>query len=476
MADDIEPLPWGEDSPWARDVPIPPPPLFPATWTGRRDDRIVASNDRRPAGPDVDSVPAGSGSFGAPLSGRRRLALGGVLGVVAVAALGSQLIGGGEGRPGGVRAGVNDVATIDSQVWFPDSESPPPPSRLPAPSTAHSSDGAAIAAATLPEPEPQWVASQAELSPAMQAFSSPTEVIALNDIGTLISIAIPSGEVHTIDTERSSETTLVLGTQAIVLQSFVGGGSTFAYVDRPLERLDVPTGIGSVSRRPGLDEFVVMSNQVSPSSTGRPFLLAGDGTLTELFDQPFVDAGPGGVQFLPTGEVVVQDAGGLYVVDTSGTSRRLTTGDLIAIGANHYVLRECADNRVCTYLRVDVTTGESSPVSLDLSDRYGGGSVSPDGSALSYVEYGGEAPLQRIVDLDTGVVTELDTARSYDYFFGSAESIWAADSSGVFAINNTQVVFFDRSTGEATPVAPNDDFGDIVAVVARPLVDVPAAP
>jgi hypothetical protein len=468
VADDIEPSPSGVDSPWARDVPVAPPPTFPVAWAGRRDDSNGLPADDRPPDPVVDHPPGTDSSVRTLTRRRRSVLVGGVLGVMAMVAIGTQVIGGGERPADGVRAGVNEGATFDSQVWFPDTE---PPS-----STARATDGADTTVATLPEPEPQWVTSQVELSPAVQAITQPTEVIALNDNGTLIAIAIPSGEVHTIDTERSSETVLGLGPQVIVLLSIVGGESMLTSVGRPLTSIDVPDGVGPVARRPGVDEFVVMSNPVSPSSTGRPFLLAGDGTLTELFDEPFVDASPGGFLFLPTGEVAVRDSGGVYVVDASGTSRRLTDGDLIAIGPNQYLLKECTDNLVCTYLRVDAITGERSPVELDLSDRYVGGSLSPDGSSLSYVEFGGEVPLQRIVDLDTGVVTELDTARSYGFFFGTDESIWAADSSGVFAINNTQIVFFDRTTGEATPVAPNEDFGDVVAVAARPLVSSPADP
>jgi hypothetical protein len=483
VADQIEPLPPGEDSPWAHDVPIQPPAPLPAAWTSLVVDHSVVAGDglmrantrASQAGGPGDQLldpPRPVDAAGTPLTNRKRSVLvAGVFGLAAAIAIGSQVIGGGSADSNGsaARAGVNEGATFDSQVWFPDTE--------PAPSSTAGSRQPAATTATLPEPEPQWVTTQVELSARLQQMTAPTEVIALAEGGTLISISIPSGEVHSIDTQGfSSDAGLVLGTQAIVLQAFGPGASKLARVDQPLLPIDVPSGVSYLLAQPGTDGFVVFSNQVSPSSAATPFLLADDGTLTEIVDGPFVDSDVGALGYLPGGELIVYDTGGLYFFDDGGASQLLTTGDLVGIGVNHYVLRECDDQRNCVYVRVDAATGDRSAIVLDSAIDYVNASLSSDGSAMSYVEYGDDGPLQRLVDLGTGAVVELDTARASDYYyFGRGASAWAADGSGVFAINNTQVTFFDRVTGKATAVAPNLDLGDIVAVAARPLSP-PVAP
>ena len=155
-----------------------------------------------------------------------------------------------------------------------------------------------------------------------------------------------------------------------------------------------------------------------------------------------------------------------------GATRRISTGDLVAIGLHHYVVRECDEFRVCDYVRREARTGAGSIVQLTPSSGYGGyfdsPALSPDGSAMTSLNYADSGPTRQLVDLDTGASMELGLDNN-NYGYNAGESIWAADSTGIFVIDKTELMFLDRATGETVAVAPGVDLGNIVAVAARPL-------
>ncbi len=496
MADQIEPLPSGEDSPWARDVPIPPPPFFPAAWSRSgqepHDARPIdvptpppqhrrLAETRRDTAPIVDQPvvdsapvdrpivdPAGGAT---PLTARRRSALfAGLLGVVVVAAVVAQLVGGrGSESNGAVTPDDStDAAVADSSV--PDTEAPTTTQRRP--------DRPSSTVATLPEPEPQWVTAPIALSPRMQAMTVPTEVIALSQDGTLHSIAIPTGVVRSLAADDGSASGgLVVGRESMVVVDYNDGSYTLARVGYPSTPIEVPGGVGLVVPRSGGDGFLVVPNQMSIDRP-IPFDMTPDGTLTPIVAGPLTEVDGWAIQFLPNGQLVVSDSGGLYGFDESGSSQRLTTGDLFAVGANHSLFRECDDTRTCGYVRVDAATGERANVTLESPAGNGGffdvGVLSPDGASLSVPYYDDTGPRLRVVDLATGAVIE--TEPIINSINGSpSEQIWAADSTGMFIADGNQLMFLDRATGELIPVAPQADLGSIVAVAARPLVE-PAAP
>jgi hypothetical protein len=387
----------------------------------------------------------------------------GVIAVVAVATVGTQVIGGGGESS---RDAATDDTTVESSVEPADTEPVPATTRAPRRTTT--------TVATLPEPVPQWVTAPIELSPRLSAMTVPTELVALDQFGTLYSISIPTGVVRSIDTDSvTSNSGLVLGQESIVIISYDGGATRLAKVGQPLSEIDVPDGIGQVLPVPNADEFVVVPNQTT-NTRPTPLNLAADGTLTPVAEGPLTEADVWAVQFLPTGEPVVADTGGLYVFDASGAASRVSTGDLTAVGSNHYVVRECDDARSCGYVRIEAATGERSAVEVGPTSSFQGyvqlASMSPDGSAMASVVYGDNGPIRRIVDLSTGAAFETEPLVG-NFGYNSPERIWASDSSGVFVIDDGQIVLLDRTTGESIPIAPNADLTDFVAVAARPLAE-----
>ena len=88
--------------------------------------------------------------------------------------------------------------------------------------------------------------------------------------------------------------------------------------------------------------------------------LGSDAQPVAVSTGPLVQFDPWQIQFLETtGQMIVNDTGGVYLVDDIGAATRISTGDLVFLGPNHFVLRECDGVRVCMYVRVDQATGQA---------------------------------------------------------------------------------------------------------------------
>jgi hypothetical protein len=494
VVDRIEPLPSGEDSPWAHDVPIPPPADLPLAWStsrpspgsgavretgSRRAAPIEGDTDATPVAiadglrlhPEVDRLPPHARVAGTvrttPAKRRRTMLVAGVVGVVAVAAIGVRVIGDGAGD----RASEAAVGSRSDGPLVASSGSLVDTASAPATTQVRAGREPGTTMATLPEPEPEWVTTRIDLNRRLQVMSTPAELVAVGRDGTLYSISIPSGEVHSINTKESTtDTELVLGVESILFMIRSTGSSTLAHVDRPLLPLGPDMAISLVLPRPGVDEFLVVPDTAF-GSTAAPYVLSADGTQAEVAAGPFAAAPSWAMRMLPNGETVVSDTGGVYVIADGGEARRISVGDLVAVGPNHYLLRECDEMRTCGFVRVDAATDERSAVVFEPATPYVEQAVvSPDGAAMMYVEYGDEGPVRSIVELDNGESVELEISDRYGtYGANGTTSTWAPDSSGVFAIDEGGIVFCDRVTCE--PIAStSDELDDIVAVAVRPQV------
>lgn len=470
VADDVEPLPLGgEDSPWARDVPIADPSPLPTAWQSA--DVEVASEvaSEPPSGGPVADAPAALVAEPAPTppsTHRRAVLVAGLVGLLAAAAIGSQL----------VRS--DDHATHDPAA---DSSEPGASATTTTadagPSTTERTRARTRTSTTvgdvLPEPVPQWELTSVALSPRLGALTVPTELVALTNNGLLYLIDVSTGSVRSIDTELpTTDVMLGIGRNDIMLGSYNRNDVLLARVGEPLTKITISGGPGQVLARPGTDEFIVVPNMYDPIS---PYLLriGSDDRAARMVDGPMLDVNPWEIKFLPaTGELIVNDSGGVYVIDETGQATRVSTGDLAILGANHYLVRECGDTRDCGYVRIDQHTGER--VTVDLPDieqarRYGdlsSAALSPDGTALSYYDWSATdgSPSRRLFDFATG--TDIEVAPSDQYGLPG----WAPDGSGLFVVDGRGIAFFDRATGELAHIAPDTVLDSrIVAVAVRPV-------
>jgi hypothetical protein len=262
-----------------------------------------------------------------------------------------------------------------------------------------------------------------------------------------------------------------VGDEAIAVGSYNRGLAVFN-LHGAVYGIEVPGGVGYILARAGTNDFVVTPNNWSGNQPPTDLLISSDGTVTDIVNGPLRDYGIWSVRYLAaTGEAVVNDSGGTYAIDASGAARRLSTGDLVAVGRNHVLVRECDEVLTCVSTRVDAVSGERVPLSAPELDVYRGFdpnlSLSPDGSMMTYVDWMSTPSERRLIDLVAGTSVVLDPIGQN--YIGDNAAAWAADSSGIFMIEDYGLVFYDRATGERVEVAPGVDLGSIVAVAARPL-------
>ena len=121
-------------------------------------------------------------------------------------------------------------------------------------------------------------------------------------------------------------------------------------------------------------------------------VVAADGSVTEVTGEPAAEYDIWSIRHIPaTGEAVVEDSGGAYALDAAGAVRRITAGDLVAVGQNHLVVHaNCNEALVCIHFRIDAVTGDRQLVVVpDFEQQFRGYdptiSVSPDGSMMTYL-------------------------------------------------------------------------------------------
>ena len=227
--------------------------------------------------------------------------------------------------------------------------------------------------------------------------------------------------------------------------------------------VDIGSGIGAVWPRGDSGEFLV-----GPSGWNgrRPPVWsvdrAGAASSMTTSEDPLALYADAFTQFLPNGDLLVFEAGGSYAVD-SGEARRLSPGMVAATGRNHVVARECDDALRCGYVRIDHTTGERLPLQLDLdvfAALFNGGSVSPDGLTMFYVDYDDAQPLPRLANLGSGATVDLSPANLDTEFQTGSSDPWSTDGSGVFVRAGSSLAFVTRDGATITL----DGLGDVASV------------
>jgi hypothetical protein len=178
-----------------------------------------------------------------------------------------------------------------------------------------------------------------------------------------------------------------------------------------------------------------------------------------------LDGGPDGTRIRLTGTelspfVVEDGAGGLLIPDPTGVyalgpgaPRKLSTGALLAVGPDGWIVAECNDRHRCRSELVDRATGARRDVGPPLTVGPLPGAISPDGrtAAIYRIEDGGRIDLD-LLDLASGEVraADLDLEQSV----GPGMIAWTPDGR-LFAIAAGGAVrVIDRDSGRAGPIGP----------------------
>ena len=199
-----------------------------------------------------------------------------------------------------------------------------------------------------------------------------------------------------------------------------------------------------------LDEIVMLP--VSPSAVD-----PAGGLIVEL---------PGRVLTVrPEPSVVDPETGISTVADPEISS--LTTGRLLALGADTSVVEECEDDLTCGVFVVDRATAERRPlaradarVDARVDDgagpvpygRVGAASVAPDGSAAAVelfepADGGSSRRTLGVMDLLNGTVTEIGPTQDVE------QIAWSPDGRFLLHIQGGRLTAFDTQTGESVLVA-----------------------
>ncbi|MEP6296091.1 MAG: hypothetical protein ABJ382_02105, partial [Ilumatobacter sp.] len=305
-----------------------------------------------------------------------------------------------------------------------------------------------------------------DLPDAVAAIAEPTEIVVVSN-SEILTLSLPSATIRRVQVSSTVESGVVVAPDA----SAWFAGSDLNILPRIGSALTVDVSNGGtgggyvrdwVTDESGstqflIDTFTGIENvQYIVDIDGEVAQFETDTSSFDTFD--FYGGLRSGV-----GGTIVNDAGGVYVIGSDDEVERLSTGRALASNDGFVLLRECDESLDCGYVVLDRATGERHPspaTTEQLGNSYGF-DLAPDGTAL--VAYGYDGQERRMVDLVGGtVIAEADY-----YLGGDRNTLWAADSSGVFAVNTngTGLNFTDRISGNS--VEFGEEFGRISGLGVR---------
>ncbi|MFT4616311.1 MAG: hypothetical protein ACI89G_000541 [Minisyncoccia bacterium] len=289
----------------------------------------------------------------------------------------------------------------------------------------------------------------------------PTEIVALQSNEGIFEISLPSGRVRITDLGYFAPqgTRVVVNDAGTLVFPTPEGGSQLIGIDRSIGGMNQP--LGGVATAAASNAFITWPASLPPLENEVPQII----TLRSPEETGDVSAGlsvrvahwlagstPRALA-TPGGDLVVKDTGGSYLLAEDGTTR-ITSGDVVATGRNHLLLRECDQQLECSLASFD-RNGFRTLWATDLPDGANPQQVnglSPGGDALLIngdrlsADHPGELQVFELLD---GAVASLRSSRNFGGF-----AAWANDSSGVFYADD-QLMYVTRS-GDRTVVVSAD--------------------
>jgi hypothetical protein len=322
-----------------------------------------------------------------------------------------------------------------------------------------------IAAVVVGEP-PRWTERMVEVPAALTTVAA-TEVITLTQSGIVNVTEFPSGRTRSLDVSA-------LGAQAQLAvddATIVVFNSTSLLLIRdaePVIEVTLADSVVFVEPWTGTGNFVVTSPSLGPDTPSRDWLLNADGT-TALLENPFVgEVSFFSRRFSADGDALVTAPGGVYAIGADGTARRISTGNLLATGREHWAIEECDESLRCAFSIIEWESGTVTAGVLDQIVVFGyidpATRLSPDGRSISFRADTDGSGRRAILDVEDGTTVPAGRINQLVY-----PDSWAMDSSGLF-ITDRFLQFVDRATGTITEI---DGLDRMRTVATRP---VPPAP
>jgi hypothetical protein len=438
-------------SPWAGEVPVPAQPVE-FTWAKSGDSEgawLGAEQNSRgdEASAVVDAHPA------VPNSGRRRWVLGSIAAVILLA-LGWLVVGRGSGDDSvdatdpSTPADMTGDSVVEESLPTLDEE---PPDTEPTP------DRTIPGSARLDEADiPEWQTDSIDLPPALSASAAAFDIVALTGDGTYVEIAIPSGQVNSLEILRGAQGQVVAGATTTLLTSYTTRqDAQLLRIGEPPTDVALPDNVDGMQVISDSDRYIGISYNNGP--TPDRVEIGADGSVI-VSDARASDGDIWQQQFLSDGSRLVTEASGVYR-GADDVFTRISTGVLIAASNDHALVRECDDTMQCGHVTIVVSTGERTEAALDTGEvspyGFSAAELSPDGQWLRYVADTETSADEVLVELASGDRTEFPGSNGRQ-----SSSVWAADSSGFFRQSpDSGFEFFDVITG--TAIRFGEDVGRI---------------
>jgi hypothetical protein len=148
------------------------------------------------------------------------------------------------------------------------------------------------------------------------------------------------------------------------------------------------------------------------------------------------------------GYLTFYGTGGVYDA-RPGMVRRITSGDLIAVGPTRWLTRECDQQYRCHAVVTDRTNGATRNLASRLDGVADVGVVAPDGSTAALIRSPSQGePVLHLIDLVTGADHSSAVSVDLDDAYGSGQMTWSPDSRWLFVVgqDGRVVVLEPRTT------------------------------
>ena len=393
----------------------------------------------------------------------RRVVAGAVVAALLIGSAGALLRDDGEPEAAPTTTQADDQSSATTEAP-PDTIAPTTVLSVTVPPTAGVGDVVEISdpipAAVVGEP-PRW-AERTIVVPENLATMASTEVITLDESGIVNVTEFPSGRTRSLDVSGlGAQARLAVGERTLV--AFNSTTMRIIRDGEPVVESRLADGVIFVQPWTGTGNFVVITPSTGPNTPEQNWLLRPDGSLAPLdnvvvSEEPFFSR-----VFSPDGDALVTAPGGVYAISPDGSSRRISTGALIATGKRHWAIEECDERLRCAYSIIEWDTGTVTPGLLERIDQFGSidpaTHISPDGRSIAFRAGTDGAGRREILDVASGIAVKAGFINQFFY-----PDAWATDSTGVF-ITERSLQFVDRVTGAITEI---DGLGAIRTVATGP--------
>ena len=221
-------------------------------------------------------------------------------------------------------------------------------------------------------------------------------VLFTRDENSLFRVALDSGTVTRTDglsVDSSNQVSLIAGPEQVLVVSDENGSGVLVPDGRPARPF--PSRLQKLSRLYPGPPGLLWAQRMGESGPGSIALVDFAGRRRGA---PLA-LGGGWPQPDGKGGLLVNDVGGVYEL-SRGSLRRITTGALTAVGANHLLLAECDARHRCSSFLLDRASRTRHRLGRADTRTLPSGVLSPDGRHTALIDWqGATGPRLRVQDL-----------------------------------------------------------------------------